>query len=98
MATTPNQPPEKESSHFILWLGIVWLLITSILGIYALVTKQSILSSVISFILTVLAIIIGVMQVAPNILSKVQRTKKTGFLVLGILLLVASFALNSYFL
>ena len=94
---TPKQSSNRGSS-IILWIGIVLFMTMIVLGIYAIVTKQGIIISVILFVLAALALPIGIQQIAPNILPQVQRTMKMGLLVIGIWLLVGSLAMNVYLL
>ena len=102
---TPNQPPNRGSS-IILWIGIVLLLVTLGLGIYALVANLTLTFSIISFVLALLAIPIGILQINPKLLDQVRQTLKMGLRVIealkkglpviGILLLIASITLNAY--
>lgn len=94
---TPKQSSNPGSS-IILWIGIVLFMTMIVLGIYAIVTKQGIIISVILFILAALALPIGIQQIAPNILPQVQRTMKTGMLVIGIWFLIGSLTMNVYLL
>src|SRR5260370_27791676 len=94
---TPKQSSNRGSS-IILWIGIVLFMTMIVLGIYAIVTKQGIIISVILFVLAALALPIGIQPIAPNILPQVQRTMKMGLLVIGIWLLVGSLTLNVYLL
>lgn len=94
----PTNPLPNSRLSIILWIGVALLLAIAILGTYAIVTKQSTVISVISFGLALLAIPIGILQVAPNLLSRAWRTIKIGLLVLGISLLVVSLIMNTYLL
>src|SRR5260370_36833634 len=82
-SSTPKQSSNRGSS-IILWIGIVLFMTMIGLGIYAIVTKQDIIISVILFVLAALALPIGVQQIAPGFLPQVQRTMKMGLLVIRI--------------
>src|SRR6266567_1552052 len=90
---TPHSSPHRGSSLG-LWIGMVLLLTTTILGIYAIVTKQDIIFSVISFGLVVFAVPLGILQVAPSSLVQMRQTIKMGLLVIGLSLLLGSLTLN----
>lgn len=91
----PNQPPNRGSS-IILWIGIVLLLVTLGLGIYALVANLTLTFSIISFVLALLAIPISILQIKPKLLDQMRQTLKMGLRMIGILLLIASITLNAY--
>jgi hypothetical protein len=103
MTHTSNDSPNQnelsdKGSPIILWIGVVLFVVTAILGVYALVTKLNILTSVIAFVLTLLTIPIGILQVAPGIVGQLRKTVKTGLLIMMILLFIASIAVNVYLL
>jgi hypothetical protein len=93
----PKQSPNPGSS-IIVWIGIMLFMTMIAMGIYAIVTKQDIIVSVLLFILAALALPIGIQQIAPGILPQVQRTMKMGLLVIGIWLLIGSLTMNVYLL
>ena len=93
----PNQPPNRGSSIFLL-LGIGLLLATSILGVYAIVTKQETVTAVISFGLALLTTLIGILRIAPNIIPWLQQTGKTRLFRVGISLLFVSLIISIYLL
>ncbi len=73
---------------------MVLLLTTTILGIYAIVTKQDTIFAVISFGLVIFAVPLGILQIAPSSLVQMRQTIKMGLLVIGISLLLGSLTLN----
>src|SRR5579859_7943223 len=71
-SSTPKQSPNPGSS-IIVWIGIMLFITMIALGIYAIVTKQDIIVSVLLFILAALALPIGIQQIAPGILPPNSR-------------------------
>src|SRR6266571_8682444 len=90
---TPHPSPHRESSLG-LWIGLILLLTTTILGIWAIVTKPDIIISLIAFGLVLFAIPLGIVQVIPKSLIWIQQSIRMGLLVTGIVLLLGSLVLN----
>jgi streptogramin lyase len=89
-----SHPSPHRWTSLGLWIGMVLLLTTTILGIYAIVTKQDIIFAVISFGLVIFAVPLGILQIAPSSLVQMRQTIKMGLLVIGISLLLGSLTLN----
>jgi hypothetical protein len=92
---TPHQSPNRRSS-VILWIGIMLFLVAALLGVYAIVTKQNTVFLVVSFGQAILTTVIGIIQIAPNLLSHLRQTMRTGYIILGISLLIVSLTTNVY--
>jgi hypothetical protein len=95
--SAPPQPPSQRSA-LMLWVGVMFLLAIAIAGIAALVMKQNLIFSVISFIVAFLSLPIGILQIAPGILPQMRQTIKTGLLLSIIVVLMGSLALNGFLL
>ncbi len=92
---TSNQPPNVWSS-FLVWIGVVLFALAIILAIFAFFTKQDIVISFISFLLTLFGVLVSIQPILRNIFSQVRRTIKTGLVMLSIALLIISLTLNFY--
>src|SRR3989442_14910926 len=93
---TPHQPPSR--GYTFLWFGVMLLLTTCCLYIYASVAKQDFIISVITPILTILVLFFSILSYKPNILPQLQQSIKIGLLVSLVFLLVGSLTMNAYLL
>jgi hypothetical protein len=89
----PKQAP-NQGSALILWMGMGFFLAALILGIYAIMAKQNIIFLVLSFVLAMLALPIGILQIAPNLLPQAWQLRKTGLLVVETALLIGLLIMN----
>jgi len=93
--STPNNP--KTSVDFLRWVGVFLLLTTAIVGTISIVKNLSVFITIINFGVTFVAILISILQIDKKAFSFISRSWKTGILVIGVFLLLASLSLNVYY-
>jgi len=90
----PNQQPDQRSV-IILWTVITLIAATLVLGIFAIVNPQDVVSPRILSTLTFVGLLLSIYQVASKkLIAQARLTLKTGLLVIMSLLLIASLAWN----
>ena len=88
-STTPNQPPSRGLA-IIEWIGVGVFVAVVLVGIWAILTNQSIVIALLSLGLTVLGIIISIWRGVLKILSHLWQTIKIGLIILLIVSIVGN--------
>lgn len=92
-APTPHKSPNQGWS-ILTWLGVILFFVTSLVGVYAIIAKNDSVISLTSFMLAVVALPIGILQVKPDAFQYIWRLRRTGRLVISIIILLFSLLMN----